>query len=992
MAANKRYFGKGRIIALIVWLVLLILIPWSMMFFKIMPAGTWFVPAILVFVCVLAVFFNKLSLYVGVGVSVFLAIFSLYKPDFVSDVLDGLNDRLQDAFFQLRGPKKNTKQIVIVDIDQNSLEKVGQWPWPRVDVADVIRNIQADGAKVIGFDIVFAEPGRFSLKDWASRLQSIGIEMELPGASSEVSFEAINKEKWSLHVPGTVLKNIVLNVWQRHFEEVLPEFFVDNTNSKEREKAIIEEFLAADKKQWDEEQNKQKERAISFGKGYMVQPYRQPKNPLLAMGRQSGELFYMDTDWKDPKIFETGVSVVINNDEDLADACQKCTVVVGGFFILESNIGSRKVILKFKEGSEETEGMILNAFIKDSDEVFPGLRQAEDQVLNIPVIQSKANYQGTFNVVPDRSGAARDYTMILRGPIYERTLVLKEDKAGVTGLDFLDPNNYEEKIITHYLTYPSIALSMLFVANDYNRIDAVDFVSGQKGLLLYHKDARDDDKDRMFIPLDFKGDVRINYLSFGGPWKAGDVYGSDYFFKYVSMADVLYNTFEPGTFKDKYVLIGSTDPTLSDLVGSPFKAAFPGLEVHATMLENLLSQDYLINLEYKQTWYVFLGLAVGGALLSLVVAYAISWVSGIIILALLVGLPVFNYWQFAELNIAVEFFYPWICIGIIGSVVILVNFFVEGREKRFLNATFKHYLSPDLIEQMISSGTQPRLGGQEGLLTAYFTDIAGFSTISEVLGSPVRLVELLNEYLTGMTDILLEHDGTLDKYEGDAIIAFFGAPMPLENHALSACRSAVAMQRKLGELREKWMSEGDRWPKIVHEMRMRIGINSGMLVTGNMGSALRMNYTMMGDAVNLAARLESGSKQYGVFVLCSQDTMNLVEGAFVARSIDIIRVVGKSEPVEIFEIIVEKDDANETLISLVEKFSAARQAYLKMDWDQAIALFEECLPLEPHHPDRAPGCKTTPSHVFIERCHQYKQTPPVTEDGAWDGVYTATEK
>ena len=147
----------------------------------------------------------------------------------------------------------------------------------------------------------------------------------------------------------------------------------------------------------------------------------------------------------------------------------------------------------------------------------------------------------------------------------------------------------------------------------------------------------------------------------------------------------------------------------------------------------------------------------------------------------------------------------------------------------------KNYLSSDLIDQIVKSGDMPTLGGEESFITAYFTDIAGFSTFSEVLASPTRLVELLNEYLTAMTDILMECGGTLDKYEGDAVIAFFGTPMPLENHAKTSMECAVKMQRKLGELREKWISEGDKWPTVVHEMRVRIGINSGNIVTGNMG-------------------------------------------------------------------------------------------------------------------------------------------------------------
>jgi adenylate cyclase len=214
----------------------------------------------------------------------------------------------------------------------------------------------------------------------------------------------------------------------------------------------------------------------------------------------------------------------------------------------------------------------------------------------------------------------------------------------------------------------------------------------------------------------------------------------------------------------------------------------------------------------------------------------------------------------------------------------------------------------------------------------------------------------------------------------------------LDNHAKQACLAAIEMQRKLQELRIKWASEGDKWPVIVHHMRMRIGINSGPIVTGNMGSALRMNYTMMGDAVNLAARLESGAKQYGVFTMCSKETLIQTDGHFLARAIDRVKVVGKSEPVESFEILEELNVADDSLKTLVELWQQAQEAYFATDWDLAETLFKKCLDLEPFRPDKELGCRTTPSNVFLDRISNYKTNPPVEPGLEWDGVYTAREK
>lgn len=318
----------------------------------------------------------------------------------------------------------------------------------------------------------------------------------------------------------------------------------------------------------------------------------------------------------------------------------------------------------------------------------------------------------------------------------------------------------------------------------------------------------------------------------------------------------------------------------------------------------------------------------------------------------------------------------------------LYKYMTEEKNKKFLKQAFSSYISPELIDEMYNSGEPPKLGGASGILSAYFTDIQGFSSFSEKLTAP-ELVELLNEYLTAMTDILLEEKGTLDKYEGDAIIAFFGAPMPLEDHASRACVVAIKMQETLVELRKKWISEGDKWPDIVKEMRMRIGINSGEIVTGNMGSRDRMNYTMMGDSVNLAARLEEAAKQYGIFTQVSMFTKDLTSDGFEMRELDTIRVVGKKEPVTTYDLLGIKGQTSKLLMDLKNTFHGALDEYKNMNWDKAIEGFEKSLELEYQRFPELKGKKTNPSLVYLDRCKMFKENPP-PED--WDRVFTLTSK
>jgi adenylate cyclase len=292
---------------------------------------------------------------------------------------------------------------------------------------------------------------------------------------------------------------------------------------------------------------------------------------------------------------------------------------------------------------------------------------------------------------------------------------------------------------------------------------------------------------------------------------------------------------------------------------------------------------------------------------------------------------------------------------------------------------------------MIESGNEPKLGGDQVYMTAFFCDIQSFSTFSEQL-SAEKLVQLINEYLSAMTHILTEHGGTLDKYIGDAIVAFFGAPVAQENHAYKACVVSQLMQLELEKLRKKWENEGNKWPEIVHHMRNRIGINTGQMVTGNMGSESRFNYTMMGDNVNLAARCESGAKQYGVYTMVTGETKHEAEKSgdnCVFRYLDRIVVKGRSRPVDVYEIMALKEHLTEKQHDCKQKFEAGIEAYQQQKWGRATRLFSESFELERFVPDTQSFIHTNPSLVYLNRCKKMKEKPPGKD---WNGVYVMASK
>ena len=321
-------------------------------------------------------------------------------------------------------------------------------------------------------------------------------------------------------------------------------------------------------------------------------------------------------------------------------------------------------------------------------------------------------------------------------------------------------------------------------------------------------------------------------------------------------------------------------------------------------------------------------------------------------------------------------------VGYLGITV--YNYIQEEKNKNFLKDSFGTYVSPELIDQMYESGEEPSLGGEEGYHTAFFTDIQSFSAFSEKLTAS-ELVALLNQYLTDMTDVLLENNGTLDKYIGDAIVAFYGAPIEVDDHELWACKTAIQMQDNLEILRKGWREEGDRWPEIVHNMQNRIGISSGQMVTGNMGSESRMNYTMMGDNVNTAARLESSAKQYGIYIQIADSTYQPIKDKIIVRDLDYVRVLGKEEPVKVWELISEVGKEPGQYKKILPAYHEALKLYQNQDWGKAIEAFKASDDLE----DMFPGRKTNPSRIYIPRCEHFLSNPPGDD---WDGVWTLTSK
>ncbi len=485
-------------------------------------------------------------------------------------------------------------------------------------------------------------------------------------------------------------------------------------------------------------------------------------------------------------------------------------------------------------------------------------------------------------------------------------------------------------------------------------------------------------KGKYILPTNREGQMLINHL---GPSDSTPLFPR---FSAVDIIKGNHSAAPPEAFRDKIILVGATAIGLVDSYATPFNPSFPGVELHATMIDNILRGDFLVDPWWGPLYTIGFIFFVGVLLTCLGPRLPALW-THLLAATLLLGSLVLNYVFFDVQGWALSAVYPPLATIVLWAGLTAWEYMGEQQEKHFLRKAFTHYLSPQLIEEMVQTKTQPQLGGSSGIRTAYFTDIASFSTFSEQL-SPTQLVAILNEYLGAMTDILMQQGGTLDRYDGDGIVAFFGAPMPLEDHAMRALRTALGMQQKLAELRAKWHAEGDQWPELVKQMRMRIGINSGEFVTGNMGSALRMNYSMHGDMVNTAARLETSAKQYGIYLHSTAKTLDLAgPDAFEWRVIDKAIFVGKTEPLETVEVLAFKGQLSEEQRQLQGLYQQGIELYRQQQWEEAKAAFRASDKFEDHFPNRP----TTPSRVYLERCDYFIAHPPAAD---WDGSWALTSK
>lgn len=548
---------------------------------------------------------------------------------------------------------------------------------------------------------------------------------------------------------------------------------------------------------------------------------------------------------------------------------------------------------------------------------WPGL--APDQAVgygaNIAQLARAAPTAGFFNMLPDEDGTARRADLLLsyRGGLYPALAVSTLNTA--FGAEPMSGGMTPVKFLFWRWRQPWLSVA---------------------GLRL---------------PMDRHCRVYI-------PYRAGKP------FRYISAADLLAGRVAPDQLENRIVLMGSTAPGLADQRVTPFSNAFPGVEIHAALIAGMLDGT----LRYTPPWGRFAAvvavLAVGLAMLGGRMAFG-PLGEGLLALALLAGMLAGYGWLWSR---------HWV-LPLAPPLAVVVGlflfnsawgFFSEFRAKRQITRLFGQYVPPPLAEEMSRDPGRYTMAGQSREMTVLFSDIRGFTDFSENL-PPAELAEVLNAYLSIMTAIVQGERGTIDKYIGDALMAFWNAPVDLPDHARRAVAAALAMQAALPQINQDFARRG--WPVV----KIGVGISSGRMSVGNMGSSFRLSYTVMGDAVNLGSRLEGLTKQYGVGILVT-DATRMLALDFLYRPVDVVRVKGKATPVAIFEPLGRADAVNEVLKARAESFGAALACYRGRDWDGAEAILTR---LQAEAPERL-------YEVYRERIAHFRAEPPPAD---WSGVY-----
>lgn len=543
------------------------------------------------------------------------------------------------------------------------------------------------------------------------------------------------------------------------------------------------------------------------------------------------------------------------------------------------------------------------------------LLKARGTILNIPIIQDNSYSSGFFNNIPDESGIIRSVPLII---------------------------SYNDVI------YPSLALETLRIALNTNKIYINYDDNGVENLQL----------DDYFIPTDRHGRILVNFR------------GKEKTFKYISALDIYNNNFKKEDIQNKIALVGTSAAALMDLRATPFESIFPGVEVHANVIDNILSKDFL----YKPSWIEAVNLLLI-FILSFITFFSIRKIP-IILTPFFIVISFYVvfysiYYILFNYGLILNILFPFISITLSAAISLIIGYFYEIKRKEEIKTKFASKVSKNVMEELIKDVDNDKLKVQNKEITIFFSDIREFTKIAEELNSPEILVSYLNSYLTPMSNIINKYDGTIDKYIGDCIMAYWNAPFDTVNHADKALRSALEQLSELKILNKNF--EKLKQPKI----NIGIGITTGIATVGEIGSMGRSDYTIIGDNVNIGSRIESLCKFYGTNLIISQDTKDKLVDKYIFRYLDHVKVKGKQNSVIMWEVISLENEESIHLKEELENHEKAINLYKNSEFNEALELFKELK-------IRQSELNSVIYEIYISRCTEFIENKSISYDTIYE--------
>ncbi|XPV69794.1 MAG: CHASE2 domain-containing protein [Halarcobacter sp.] len=712
---------------------------------------------------------KKIFISLGIGIILSFTLSFIYIN--YSQLPDSFDNRLRDYFFNIRGELPNSNSVIIIDIDESSLKEIGQWPWSRTKVAELLEKLTLNGIGLIAFDMVFAEPDKSS--------------------------------------PHRVFKK------------------------------------------------------------YNIK-YENPPNYDKLLGKTVANT---------PTIL--GYVFEFNNNEYIN---KKAPQIPAIFIEKNKNLGK---------------DYLLNA---------------RGTILNVPEIQDNSYSSGFFNTVPDKSGVIRSVPLVI---------------------------SYDDSI------YPSLSLEVIRV-----------ITQSQKVIINYNENGVENiSLNQITIPTDRHGRILVNFR------------GKERNFKYISAKDILNDKISPKELDGKIALIGTSAAGLMDLRSTPFQSAYPGVEIHANVIDNIIQGDFISKNSSNDAINLILIFALS-ILTILLITYSPFWLNPIITLSLLSAVIILLYKILFTYGIILNIFFPLLSILLSSTVVTLMDYFYEIKKEEAIKKKFASKVSKDVMDNLLKNIDSNEFQAMEKEVTVFFSDVRGFTNISEQMGDAKKLISYLNQYMEPMSNIITKYEGTIDKYIGDAIMAYWNAPIKVKDHADKAVSASLIQIKELDSLNETYQKENKPFIDI------GIGLNTGVAIVGEMGSIGRSDYTVIGDAINLGARLESLCKYYDSRLNISHFTKDKLSGEYIFRFLDLVRVKGKKEPVEIWQV-VDFGKPSQKLKEELELHHKAIELYKISNFKESLKIFEELENLKD---------KTNKNiyKIYINRCKEYISTPPKDFDGVYE--------